>query len=119
MFYSILYGIGIGLCYFTPLACGWEWIPNRKGMVTGFILGAFGFGALITSLFAQAIVNPGNLRPDVLFDGRIMYSADIAANVPRLFYVNAIYFSVLGIIAILLLKRNPEFSEHKNDFIAD
>ena len=116
---SVLYGIGIGLCYFTPLACGWEWIPNRKGMVTGFILGAFGLGALITSLFAQAIVNPDNLRPDVLSDGRIMYSADIAANVPKLFYVNAIYFSVLGLIAVLLLRRNPEFSEQQNNIMAD
>ena len=25
--FSLLYGMGKGMCYFAPLACGWEWIP--------------------------------------------------------------------------------------------
>ena len=59
--YGGLYGIGIGTCYFAPLACGWEWIPDRKGLVTGVILGAFGFGAFVFSFIAKAIVNPDNV----------------------------------------------------------
>ena len=51
-FFAFLYPVGIGLCYLTPLACGWEWVPERKGLITGIILGAFGFGAFVFSLIA-------------------------------------------------------------------
>ena len=50
--FSILYGLGKGMCYFAPLACGWEWIPERKGFVTGIILGASGLGAFVFSFVA-------------------------------------------------------------------
>ena len=50
--FSLLYGLGKGMCYFTPLACGWEWIPERKGFVTGIILGASGLGAFFFSFIA-------------------------------------------------------------------
>ena len=62
--FAVLYGIGIGTCYFAPLACGWEWVPERKGFVTGVILGAFGFGALIFSFVALAVVNPDNVQAE-------------------------------------------------------
>lgn len=73
MCFSGMYGAGIGLCYFAPLACGWEWVPERKGMVTGVILGAFGFGAFVFSFIAKAIVNPDNVKAVELSDGRLMY----------------------------------------------
>ena len=50
--FAVMYGIGIGFCYFAPLACGWEWLPERKGFVTGTILGAFGFGAFVFSFIS-------------------------------------------------------------------
>lgn len=52
MAFCALYGLGIGLCYFPPLACGWEWLPDSKGLVTGVVLGAFGFGAFVFSFVA-------------------------------------------------------------------
>ena len=70
--------------YFTPLACGWEWMPERKGLVTGVILGAFGFGAFIFNFVAQAIVNPENVQPEELSDGRLYYAPEIAERVPKL-----------------------------------
>lgn len=50
--FCAMYGVGIGLCYFPPLACGWEWLPESKGFVTGVVLGAFGFGAFVFSFIA-------------------------------------------------------------------
>ena len=58
--WSGIYGFGIGLCYFTPLACGWQWVPDKKGFVTGIILSAFGFGVFFFSFISQAVVNPDN-----------------------------------------------------------
>ena len=109
--FAILYPIGIGLCYLTPLACGWEWVPERKGLVTGVILGAFGFGAFVFSLIAQAVVNPENVRAEELVDGRLIYSPEIASRVPKLMYVLAASFGGLGALATMLVRRNPTFVE--------
>ena len=49
--YATVIGMGIGFCYFPPLQCGWEWV-EEKGLVTGIILGAFGFGSFVFSFFA-------------------------------------------------------------------
>lgn len=49
--FPIVLGVGIGFCYFPPLQCGWEWVP-QKGLVTGVILGAFGFGSFLFSFLA-------------------------------------------------------------------
>jgi len=52
--------MGIGLSYFTPLMCGWEFLPTRRGFVSGIIIGGFGFGTFIFSLISTALVNPNN-----------------------------------------------------------
>jgi hypothetical protein len=59
--YGIIFPIGIGLTYFIPLMCGWEWMPNNKGLVSGIILCGFGFGSFIFGFVAMAIVNPNNI----------------------------------------------------------
>ena len=115
--FSVLYGFGIGMGYFTPLACGWEWMPERKGLVTGVILGAFGFGAFIFNFVAQAIVNPENVQPVELSDGRLYYAPEIAERVPKLMYVLAVCFGGLGLISVLFTRRNPaavELQETEN-----
>lgn len=63
IFYSVIYGSGIGLAYFTPLVCGWEWMPERKGLVSGIVIGGFGFGSFFFGLLSMQIVNPGNASP--------------------------------------------------------
>lgn len=59
-FFAVVFGVSIGLAYFTPLVCGWEWFPDRKGMVSGIILGGFGFGAFFFGLIAMEMINPDN-----------------------------------------------------------
>ena len=43
---GIIGGAGIGLGYVVPIAVGMRWFPDRKGMITGFAVAGFGFGAL-------------------------------------------------------------------------
>ena len=45
--YCMMNGLGIGSCYFIPLVCGWEYFPNRKGLVSGIILAGYGFSSFI------------------------------------------------------------------------
>ena len=79
--FAVIYGFGIGFCYFTPLACGWQWVPDHRGFVTGFILSAFGFGVFVFSFISQAVVNPENEQAEALPDGTRIYAKHIAERV--------------------------------------
>mmetsp|Transcript_37153 Transcript_37153/g.45359 ORF Transcript_37153/g.45359 Transcript_37153/m.45359 type:complete len:299 (-) Transcript_37153:255-1151(-) len=111
--FSVIYGAGIGLCYFAPLACGWEWLPERKGLVTGTILGAFGFGAFFFSFLSQAVVNPENSPAEKQPDGTLIYTPEIASRVPKLMFTLAACFAALGLISVLLVRSNPAYREEK------
>jgi len=64
VFYGGGFPIGIGMMYWTPLICAWEYFPDRKGLISGLIIGAFGFGAFIFGFISTAIVNPENYQID-------------------------------------------------------
>ena len=59
-------------------------MPERKGLTTGIIMGAFGFGAFIFSFLALAVINPDNVKPEKQPDGSLMYSPDISERVSSL-----------------------------------
>ena len=59
-FYAVCFATGIGLNYFTPLICGWEWLPHRRGLVSGIVMGGYGFGNFIFGLISTALINPNN-----------------------------------------------------------
>lgn len=50
--------------YTCPLVCGYGWMPDRKGTVSGFIVAGFGAGAAVFNIVATATVNPHNVSPD-------------------------------------------------------
>ena len=52
------------------LKCGWKWLPDQKGLANGIILGAFGFGSLVFSFLALAVINPENFKAEIYEDGR-------------------------------------------------
>ena len=62
-FYCIMNGLGCGCCYFVPLVCGWEYFPEKKGIVSGVILAGYGFSTFIFSLVSTALVNPNGDNP--------------------------------------------------------
>jgi MFS transporter, OFA family, oxalate/formate antiporter len=55
---GVLGGAGIGLAYVVPIAVGVRWFPDKKGLMTGFAVAGFGFGAL---LWVQLAGDWGNL----------------------------------------------------------
>jgi len=52
-FYGVIGGIGCGINYMVPLVCAWDHFPNRKGLMTGIIVGAYGFGSFLYSRIAK------------------------------------------------------------------
>jgi hypothetical protein len=84
MVYPTIFGIMMGSGYLPPLQCGWEWLPDRKGLANGIILGAFGFGSFVFSFLALAVINPDNVKAEIYEDGRKFYPPSVAENVSRL-----------------------------------
>lgn len=55
--YGVLGGFGLGLAYIVPIALLQKWFPDKRGVITGIAVGGFGFGAVITSPVAQAMMS--------------------------------------------------------------
>ena len=45
--YGVMGGFGMGFTYTTTIACAQKWYPHKKGLVTGIIVAALGFGGVI------------------------------------------------------------------------
>ncbi|MFA5527582.1 MAG: OFA family MFS transporter [Peptostreptococcales bacterium] len=59
-YYGIIAGTGVGFAYVCPLTTSVKWFPNRKGFITGIIVGSFGLGSfLFKSLIATLISSKG------------------------------------------------------------
>lgn len=85
-----MFPMGIGFGYFVPLMLGWEWIPSKRGFVSGMILCGFGFGSFIFGFIAKAMINPDNALPEKLDSGDKIYDFEIAS---RVSYFNILKFS--------------------------
>lgn len=51
---GVIGGAGIGIGYVVPIAVGMRWFPDKKGMITGFAVAGFGFGAMLWVKLAGA-----------------------------------------------------------------
>lgn len=47
IYYGFIAGIGIGFVYVCPLSTCIKWFPDKKGLITGITVGAFGLGSLV------------------------------------------------------------------------
>jgi len=56
MSYGVLAGIGMGFTYSTTIACAQKWYPHKKGMVTGIIVSALGFGGVVFTPLIEYLI---------------------------------------------------------------
>lgn len=54
--YGILGGLGMGFTYSTTIACAQKWYPEKKGLVTGLIVSALGFGGVVFTPILDALI---------------------------------------------------------------
>ena len=74
--YGMVGGMGLGLCYVTPVATAAKWFPDKKGFITGMVIMGFGFGALLMSKIIAPIfmeMTGQNLVSVFLYIGILMY----------------------------------------------
>ena len=62
--YCVLFGLGTGLCYTSPIVAGWRHLPEKKGLVSGCVLGGFGLGGFVFNMVGSALSNPKQLSLD-------------------------------------------------------
>ena len=56
IYYGIIAGAGVGFAYVCPLSTCVKWFPEKKGFITGLVVGAFGLGSLIFKSVIQSLL---------------------------------------------------------------
>ncbi|CAI2369103.1 unnamed protein product [Moneuplotes crassus] len=113
--YPLFYGFGIGITYLAPLVCGWEYFPERRGAVSGVIVGGFGFGSFIFSYVSLLIVNPeGHQATQKVSGGMIFHPNDpVSSRAPLMLRVNCLCWLIILIISLILIRRKRESQEDR------
>jgi len=62
LFYSAMFGTGVGLAYMAPMIAAWSYMPKSKGIVSGGVLAGFGAGGFFFSIIGSKLVNPKGLN---------------------------------------------------------
>lgn len=62
--YGVIGGFGMGMTYSTTIACCQKWFPDKRGFITGIIVSALGFGGVVFTPVAEALIKSyGNSQP--------------------------------------------------------
>ena len=86
--YGILGGFGMGMSYTTTIAACQKWFPDKRGLVTGIIVSALGFGGLVFTPLAETLIkNYGVLTS---------------------FAILGIVFIFVGVIGAMFIKNPPQ-----------
>lgn len=97
-FYAVLFGVGIGLSYTSPMMAGWKWLPNKKGLVSGAILMGFGAGGFLFNIIGTNLVNPLKHNP---VDGT--FPQEVYDSFPRMLRTLATMYLVGGLAGSMLV----------------
>ena len=71
LYYGFIGGMGIGIAYVCPLSTCIKWFPEKKGFITGIIVGAFGLGSLLFKSVAQYFISTKGVSEAFFFLGAI------------------------------------------------
>ena len=106
--YSCMAGTGIGTAYNAPLAAGWNFFPNRKGLVNGIVLTGFGAGGLIFNKVGTKFINPSGFSSP--------YPPEVPAQFgPMLRHLALIYFVQTQLGALFVrAQKSTSSKEVKN-----
>ena len=86
--YGILGGFGMGMAYTTTIAACQKWFPDKRGLVTGIIVSALGFGGLVFTPVAEALIR--------------------SFGVLSTFAILGVLFIVVTVVGSMFIKNPPE-----------
>ncbi|XP_025078696.1 LOW QUALITY PROTEIN: uncharacterized protein LOC112554856 [Pomacea canaliculata] len=106
--YGLMFGLGIGVAYAVPIACGMRWLPKKKGLVSGCVVAGFGAGAFIFDQVQTAFINPDNKAPNETIAGEKYFSQeDVLERVPTIFLLLGGCYAAMQLLGVLLLSNPP------------
>lgn len=70
-YYGVIAGTGVGFAYVCPLTTSVKWFPNRKGFITGIIVGSFGLGSFLFKSLIAALISAKGVSGAFLYLGII------------------------------------------------
>jgi len=111
LFYSAMFGTGVGLAYIAPMIAAWSYMPKSKGIVSGGVLAGFGAGGFFFSIIGSKIVNPGGLNA---IGGT--FSAEIYNSFPKMLRMLSFLYAGVSLIGTLLISEpKPVSTTNKKD----
>ncbi|XP_064609243.1 uncharacterized MFS-type transporter YhjX-like [Liolophura sinensis] len=116
--YGLMSGLGKGFGYAVPLACAMRWFPDRKGLVSGLVVGGIGGGAFIFDQIQTAYVNPLNKKPELQYKGesdRYFNQKDILSRVPICFLMLGGLYACLQIIGVIMMTNPPGYTYYEEE----
>jgi len=90
--YGVMGGVGMGFTYSTTIACAQKWFPHKKGVVTGVIVSALGFGGVVFTPIIENLI--------AAFGGA-------GVGEPKTFMVLSVVFLIVCTVGSLFLKNPP------------
>lgn len=96
--YGVMGGLGMGFTYSTTISCAQRWYPHKKGLVTGIIVSALGFGGVVFTPIVEALIKN--------FGGQ-------GAGEQKAFMVLSLVFLVTCTLGGLALQNPPEETKAK------
>jgi len=61
--YGLIFGLASGVIYTCPMNIALQYIPHRRGLITGVVIGGYGIGAFVFNFFITGYVNPHDCKP--------------------------------------------------------
>ena len=95
--YGLMGGVGMGFTYSTTIACAQKWFPHKKGLVTGVIVSALGFGGVVFTPIVEGLI--------VAFGGT-------GLGEPKTFMVLSVIFLIVCTVGSIFLKNPSDVEVH-------
>lgn len=91
----------MGFTYSTTISCAQKWYPHRKGLVTGLIVSALGFGGVVFTPIIESLIR---------------YFGGPQVGEPGTFRILSLVFLVVCSVGAMFMKNPPEDleSSHKS-----
>jgi OFA family oxalate/formate antiporter-like MFS transporter len=87
--FGVIVGVGNGFGYATPIPVASKWFPDKRGLVVGLMVGAYGAGSAILGPLATSLINDPNVGWRATFQ-----------------ILGALFF-VMTMVGTLLIKNPP------------
>jgi len=103
VFYSMIFGLGIGSAYTAAWVEGWKWFPRRRGLVSGAVLTGFGAGGFFFNRIGTKLANPNNLNA---IDGT--FPMEVYSNWGYMLRSLAVIYGTMTAIGAFLIRPPPK-----------